>query len=177
MFTTTKTSRTVFCRPIKAVDEDQLRSFFHKLSDHSVYLRYFRKLKSIPQRILQKTADLDYGTDMALVMFAPPDTAHQELVAIAQYIADNHTGIPEIAFQVRDDMQGEGLATFLLERLFAIAKSYGISVLKADVLADNRGMRKVFTNSGVPYTCTTDFGVVSYTFVLNGESEVKNSTT
>ena len=177
MFTTTKTGRTVFCRPIKAVDEDQLRSFFHKLSDHSVYLRYFRKLKSIPQRILQKTADLDYGTDMALVMFAPPDTAHQELVAIAQYIADNHTGIPEIAFQVRDDMQGEGLATFLLERLFAIAKSYGISVLKADVLADNRGMRKVFTNSGVPYTCTTDFGVVSYTFVLNGESEVKNSTT
>ena len=66
-------------------------------------------------------------------------------------------------------MQGEGLATFLLERLFAIAKLYGISVLKADVLADNRGMRKVFAKSGVPYTCTTDFGVVSYTFDLNGE--------
>ena len=63
LFTTTKTGRIVFCRPIKAaVDEDQLRSFFHKLSDRSVYLRYFCKLKSIAQRILQKTPDLDYWT-------------------------------------------------------------------------------------------------------------------
>ena len=35
----TKSGKSVLVRPIKAVDEDGLRNFFHKLSDHSVYLR------------------------------------------------------------------------------------------------------------------------------------------
>jgi len=62
--------RQVLVRPIKAIDEDNLRNFFHQLSDHSVYLRYFRKLRSMPQRILQKTTDLDYTRDMAIVVRA-----------------------------------------------------------------------------------------------------------
>jgi hypothetical protein len=74
---TTKNGKDVFVRPIKAADEDLLRVFFHKLSDHSVYLRYFRKMDSMPQLILQKYADIDYSRDMALiVLWPPPEKGH-----------------------------------------------------------------------------------------------------
>jgi GNAT superfamily N-acetyltransferase len=169
---TTKSGRQVFVRPIKAADIDKLRSFFHKLSDHSVYLRYFRIMKSMPQCILQQTTDVDYSTDMAIVALSPPTGVGvpQELVGIAQWISDIHNhGVPEIAFQVRDDWQGEGLGTYLFSRLVEIARNLGERELKADVLADNRGMNGIFKRSGVPHVRRTDFGVVTYAFDLGEE--------
>lgn len=162
----TKSGKAVLVRPIKAVDEDDLRNFFHKLSDHSVYLRYFRKLKSMPQRILQKTADVDYTNDMAMVVLSPPHAHSHELVAIGQWVSDPRGGVPEIAFQVRDDWQGEGLGTYLFERLASIAKQRGLEKLKADVLSDNKGMNTIFERSEIPYTKQSDFGVITYLFEL-----------
>jgi len=166
LHTTTKSQKQVLVRPIRAVDEDNLRKFFHKLSDHSVYLRYFRKLKSMPQRILQKTSDIDYSSDMTIVVLSPPDAFQHELVGIAQWVSDPRgiCPIPEIAFQVRDDWQGEGLGTYLFRRLIEIANQRGIPRLKADVLSDNKGMNKIFQNSGVLFVRRSDFGVVTYTF-------------
>jgi len=45
--------------------------------------------------------------------------------------------------------------------------------LKADVLADNQGMRHILEHSGVPYKKSSDFGVVSYTFELPEKYEEK----
>lgn len=170
---TTKKQKQVLVRPIKAVDEDNLRNFFHKLSDHSVYLRYFRKLRSMPQRILQKTTDVDYSSDMAIVALSPPDAFQHELVGIAQWVSDpreNGHESPEIAFQVRDDWQGEGLGTFLFRQLLEIARKRGVDKLKADVLADNKGMNGIFQKSGVPFVRRSDFGVITYRFDLVGDS-------
>jgi GNAT superfamily N-acetyltransferase len=124
----------------------------------------------MPQRILQKTADVDYSNDMALVVLSPPDGLQHELVAIGQWVSDPRGGLPEIAFQVRDDWQGEGLGTYLFQRLVEIAKNVGLPKLKADVLADNKGMNIVFQKSGVRYMRRSDFGVMTYTFILETES-------
>lgn len=173
----TKSGKDVLVRPIKPVDEDELRNFFHKLSDHSVYLRYFRRLKSMPQRILQKTADVDYGNDMAIVVLSPPDEYNHELVALGQWVSDprtnggsnNHNnghGIPEMAFQVRDDWQGEGLGSYLFRRLLEIAQKLGVNKLKADVLSDNKGMTTILEKSKFNFRKQSDFGVITYTFDL-----------
>jgi GNAT superfamily N-acetyltransferase len=128
----------------------------------------------MPQRILQKTADVDYSTDMALVVLSPPDAVPNDLVAIGHWVSDPRGGLPEIAFQVRDDWQGEGLGTYLFQRLVEIAKKVGLPKFKADVLADNKEMNAVFENSGVPSSRTSDFGVSTYTFdLLEQESEKK----
>lgn len=172
----TKSGKIVLVRPIKAVDEDILRNFFHKLSDHSVYLRYFRKMKSMPQRILQKTADVDYSTDMAIVVLSPPDHRNHELVALGQWVSDPRGGgIPELAFQVRDDWQGEGLGTFLFQRLLEIAKGVGLSKIKADVLSDNKGMNMILKRSKVPFEKQSDFGVITYTFDLEAKPKSANA--
>jgi len=75
-------------------------------------------------------------------------------------------GIAEIAFQVRDDWQGQGLGMFLFLKLVDIGRAVGMHSFKADVLGDNHGMRRVFSKAGIPYTTSTDFGVVSYKFSL-----------
>jgi GNAT superfamily N-acetyltransferase len=161
---TTKTGRKVLVRPIKPTDEDDLRSFFHNLSDHSIYLRYFRRMKSMPQRILQKTADIDYSRDMAIVVLSPPDAYQHEIVAIAQWMSDpreNGHNYPELAFQVRDDWQGEGLGKYLFQKIMATAKTLGVVKLKADVLASNKAMNAVFEKSGIPLKKGSDFGKVN----------------
>lgn len=167
---TTKNGQVVLVRPIKPVDEDNLRSFFHSLSDQSIYLRYFRRMKSMPQKILQKTADIDYSKDMAIVVLSPPDSHQHAIVGIAQWISNPREGtnrdVPEIAFQVRDDWQGEGLGCFLFRKIMEIAKILNVLKLKADVLADNKRMRKIFENAGIPFVKQSDFGVVTYIFDL-----------
>lgn len=163
----TKQLQQVFIRPIKAVDEDRLRDFFHELSDQNVYMRYFTPLRSLPQKVLKRFSDIDYHKDMALVVLHPPRSAQQEIVGIAQWILDEHDDMPELALQIQDDWQGQGLGKFLFLRLVAIAKSYNIIKFKADVLADNDAMNHVFETAGIPYQKKVELGVYSFVFDLN----------
>jgi GNAT superfamily N-acetyltransferase len=110
---------------------------------------------------------------MAILALSPPDSFQHEMVGIAQWVSDPRglCDIPEIAFQVRDDWQKEGLGSYLFRRLIEIAKMRGIKKLKADVLADNKGMNVIFRKSGVPYVYRSDFGVYTYTFNLEDTKE------
>ncbi|MFT5313977.1 MAG: acyl-CoA hydrolase/RimJ/RimL family protein N-acetyltransferase [Paraglaciecola sp.] len=164
----TTQDREVFIRPIKAADEDRLRNFFHKLSDHNVYMRYFTQIRSLPQKVLKRFSDIDYHKDMALLALYPEQTTHQEIIGIAQWIIDEHDGLPELALQIRDDWQGQGLGRFLFLRLIEIATSYNINKLKADVLANNDAMNRVFETAGIPYQRKTEIGVYTYVFDLIG---------
>lgn len=103
---------------------------------------------------------------MAIVVLSPPDAYNHEIVAIGQWVSDPHGGVPEMAFQVRDDWQGEGLGKFLFRRLIEIARELHIPKLKADVLRDNKSMNNIFERSGMSYLKRSDFGVITYTFDL-----------
>ncbi|MGB9600867.1 MAG: hypothetical protein ACPL7I_09965, partial [Myxococcota bacterium] len=43
---------TVFFRPIKATDEPLEREFFYRLSDETIYFRFFSYLKALPHEKL-----------------------------------------------------------------------------------------------------------------------------
>jgi acyl-CoA hydrolase/GNAT superfamily N-acetyltransferase len=163
----TTLDKEVFVRPIKALDEDHLRDFFHKLTDQNVYMRYFTQMHSLPQKVLKRFSDIDYSKDMALVVIYPTQTAQNEIVGVGQWILDENDNIPEIALQIRDDWQGEGLGKFLFLRSIEMAKSYQIKNLKADVLADNVAMNAVFKNCLIPYKRKVEFGVNRYIFDLS----------
>ena len=167
----TREDKEVFIRPIKAVDEDRLRDFFHKLSDQNVYMRYFTRIRSLPQKVLKRFTDIDYHKDMALLALYPTQSTRQEIVGIAQWMIDEHDGLPELALQIRDDWQGQGLGKFLFLRLIKIARSYNIIKLKADVLANNDAMNRVFETAGIPYQRKTEIGVHTYAFDLSGNND------
>jgi len=162
----TKRLRQVFIRPIKAVDEDRLRDFFHQLSDQNVYMRYFTPIRSLPQKVLKRFSDIDYHKDMALIALYPPQANQQEIVGIGQWIMDEHDSMPELALQIHDNWQGQGLGKFLFLQLVAIARSYNINKFKADLLADNSAMNHVFESAGIPYQKKVELGVYSFVFDL-----------
>ena len=56
----------------------------------------------------------------------------------------------EVAFIVRDDWQGRGVASLLLSHLADAAERAGIEKLVASVHPDNRGMLTVFAHSELP---------------------------
>ncbi|MBF0353365.1 MAG: GNAT family N-acetyltransferase [SAR324 cluster bacterium] len=159
----------VLIRPIKAVDEGHVKDFFHKLSDRSIYMRYFKHIRSLPQLVLQKFTDIDYSRDMALAALYPPEEANHEMVGMAQWVIDTHDGVPEIAFQVLDEWQGQGLGKYLLYRLIEIAQDSGHIKVKADVLCDNTAMNKTFERAGYPFERKAEFGVYSYVFDITGK--------
>jgi RimJ/RimL family protein N-acetyltransferase len=138
-------------RPIRIDDGPELLRLYDKLSNTSLYHRFF----VVPPKDASKAeylAHVDYENQFALVAeFAG------EVVAVARYHRDlARSDHAEVAFTVADTLQGKGIGSLLFERLAKIARSHGVSVFDAEVLKDNVGMVRVFEKSGAPMSRTTD---------------------
>ena len=73
-------------------------------------------------------------------------------------------GPAEIAFVVRDDHQGRGLGSILLEHLAAAARERGVRRFEAEVLAENGQMVRVFRDAGYQVSRAFDEGVLHLEF-------------
>jgi GNAT superfamily N-acetyltransferase len=93
--------------------------------------------------VVQKQwASLDYRQNISIIGLAQKG-GHKEIIAIGSYAKeDDHQ--TEVAFVVREDYQGKGIGSFLLELLEGIAKQNGFSSFSATVLRENSSMLKVF---------------------------------
>ena len=135
--------RTVEFRPLLPSDEFEFRNFFYSLKEETIYLRFFYKMKLFSHEVAQQQwASVDYHQNMSMIGLVQKG-GHQEIVAIGSY-ADDGTGRAEVAFVVREDFQGMGLASHLLPQLESIAKENGFSGFTATVLEENKAMVHVF---------------------------------
>lgn len=133
----------VFFRPIKPTDEPLERDFFYRLSDETIYFRFFSYLKSLPHEKLQHLVNIDYQDEMAIVgIIGPPE--NEEMIGIVRYNRDPADNFAEVAIVVRDDYQNRGIGTFMLKYIAQIAMERGISGFKAQVLATNKKMLRIF---------------------------------
>jgi acetyl coenzyme A synthetase (ADP forming)-like protein len=135
---------TVRVRPIRSDDEARLLGLYERLSDESMYLRFFSPVPAPTAAHLERLTTVDYDAHMALVAQLGDD-----IVAVARY---DRTGDreAEVAFTVQDDQQGRGLGTLLLEHLAVVARSKGITTFVADTLPNNARMLNVFADAGWP---------------------------
>jgi acetyl coenzyme A synthetase (ADP forming)-like protein len=149
---------TVHVRPIRADDGDQLLGLYSRLSDESIYLRFFSPVPPPTERQLEQLTDVDYDERFALVA-----ELGGEMVAVARYIrGDDATA--EVAFTVQDDQHGRGLATVLLEHLAAVAREHGIRRFVAWTMASNSKMLGVFAAAGFDVHRTFDAGTIEVSF-------------
>jgi acetate---CoA ligase (ADP-forming) len=133
---------TVQVRPIRADDERRLLGLYERLSDESLYLRFFSPVPAPTAAQLERLTKVDYDEHMVLVAQLGDD-----IVAVARYDrVDEHEA--EVAFSVQDDQQGRGLGTLLLEHLAVVARSMGITTFCADTLPNNARMLNVFADAG-----------------------------
>jgi acetyltransferase len=139
-------------RPIRPEDEPLMADFQARLSEESVYMRYFRAFElsdRVAHERLTRLCHVDYDRTIALVITRQnPDSDEPEIVAAGRLTRMPDPQEAEFAMLVRDDFQGRGLGTVLLTRLLQVGRDEGIDRVIAYMLATNLGMIKVCKKLG-----------------------------
>jgi acetyl coenzyme A synthetase (ADP forming)-like protein len=162
---------TVHLRPMRRDDADGLLGLFSRLSDESLYLRFFSPVPSPTARDLEHLTDLDDDRRFALVA-----ELGGEFIAVARYgcsAADREEA--EVAFTVADEHQGRGLATVMLEHLAAIARAHGIRRFVAITMQNNTAMLEVFAQTGFEVHRSRSGGVVDVSFDIAPTADSVNA--
>ncbi len=138
-----KNGKTVEFRPLLPSDEFAYRNFFYSLQEKTIYLRFFYKMRSFSHEVVQKHwAMVDYRKNMSIIGLVQKG-GHKEIMAIGSYAMEDEKRA-EVAFVVREDFQGLGIGSHLLEMLEEIAKQNGYREFRASVLRENSMMLHVF---------------------------------
>ena len=141
----------VVIRPIRPEDEPTIVEFHKKLSERSVYLRYFQPLK-FSQRTaherLMRICFIDYNREMALVVERQNEQKQPEIVAVSR-MSKMH-GVPEaeLAALVLDGFQRKGLGSELYRRMLEIARDEKLRKVHSNMLVENIEMRAVCRRLG-----------------------------
>lgn len=152
---TTKSGTDVRIRPIRPEDEPLMVKFHEPLSEHSIYMRYFRAL-NLDQRTaherLTRICFIDYDREMALVATrVSPETGDREIIGVGRLSKTFSGDEAEFALLISDRFQGEGLGSELLRRLLNVARNEEIKKVNAYMLPENRAMRKIAENLGFTF--------------------------
>jgi acyl-CoA hydrolase/GNAT superfamily N-acetyltransferase len=138
-----KNGRTIEFRPLLPSDEFAYRNFFYSLQEKTIYMRFFYRMRSFSHEVVQKHwASVDYHKNMSIIGLVPME-GHKEIVAIGTYAYEKEQRA-EVAFVVREDFQGMGIASYLLGVLEKIAKENHYTHFSASVLRENKAMLQVF---------------------------------
>ncbi len=142
----------VFFRPIRPTDEEMMSDLFYRLSEETIYNRFFHSLKSMPHRDLMHFIHVDFSQEMAIVGIVrdPTRPEHEEIVCIGRYFLDRGTNVAEVSYLVRDDFQKRGIGTDLLKYLARIARESGINGFVAEILPYNTPAIKLVHELGLP---------------------------
>ena len=152
---------TVLIRPARAADFEAVRQMHAEMSPDNVYLRFFSPSKLSAAREARRVTRPPSPDHCALLAWLG-----ERLVGVASYEPAEEPGVAEIAFAVTDDMHGRGVATLLLDHLVSNARLRGLRAFKAQTLAANAAMLRVFANAGLAASRRFVDGVIEITFPL-----------
>jgi RimJ/RimL family protein N-acetyltransferase len=147
-------------RAIRPEDARPLVEFHRALSEETIHFRYFSGLTELPPLIVRRFTEVDFARDMVLVA-----ELGQRIIALASYHRGREpSDTAEVAFVVADEHQGRGLGTLLLERLAELGRERGVIRFRADTLAGNRAMLRVFRDAGFELSREPERGIVHLRF-------------
>ncbi len=123
-------SRRVIIRGICPEDRDKLLDFYNKLSDETIYTRFFsiiRYFDPYVERLVSKSGILGVVAE---------DVETGEIVGVAELILEKN-GVAEGGIVILESMQGRGLGSTIARVMRDIARSFGIKRVYGYILADN----------------------------------------
>jgi len=154
--------RNVELRLISPDDAHRLAAFHERLSAETIRRRYFTPHPVLSPDEIHRFTHVDGEERLAVVA-----VLDDEIVGVGRYESLPGTGDAEVAFVVRDDVQGQGIGTRLVERIRDEAAAHGKRRLVAETLPENTAMRRAFRHLGPEVTQVFRGGVVEVVIPLN----------
>ena len=168
---TSKDGTPLTIRPIRPEDESMMVAFHQRLSESSVYLRYFH-LVNLSQRTaherLTRICFIDYDREIAFVAEREVGpSGGSEILGVGRLSRKHGTNDAEMAILVSDDFQHRGLGTELSRRLVDIARRKKVERITADILTENRAMQTICERLGFRLSYQAEDGTVKAEIRLN----------
>jgi acetyltransferase len=171
MTTMTKRDRYVQIRHMALDDTPLLVDLFHQMSPETRRLRFLSPLPDLPDDFVLREAThlatINPLTQAALI--ATVEEAGQEhAIGVARLAAANADMLAaEFAIVIRDDYQGEGLGTKLLDLIIQVAMVRGLKELYGLTLAENEGIQRLMRKVGLPVHTHVSHGEMTLTIELS----------
>jgi GNAT superfamily N-acetyltransferase len=134
-----------------------LQRFHHRLSERSIYLRFFAAKPELSDRKAGYFTNVDGINRFALVGVEPQHP--EEIIGVVSFDREGDTERAEYAAAVEDRWQGKGLGLALTRRLIEAALKRGIRVLTGVVLFENRRMLNLLRDLGLPEKVRYEDGI------------------
>ncbi len=161
---TMKDGTPVTMRPIRPEDEPLIIKFHERLSERSVYLRYFQPLKLSTRTAherLTRICFIDYDREMALVAeHRDPASGEKQVLGVTRLSKIHGTDSAESAVVILDEFQHHGLGTELVRRSIEVARAEKLKKVISNILPENFEMRAVCQRLGFSLTHDVEDGVV-----------------
>jgi GNAT superfamily N-acetyltransferase len=146
-------------RAIRPDDRERLHDHFKSMSEQSIYFRFMGLKRDLYPDDLKRLTELDFKNHVGLVATVS-ENGRERIIGVGRYICGSDPHRAEVAFAVRDEFQGHGIGTMLLQHLSLIADANGVAEFEADVLGENRAMLEMFAHNGFESHNSLDSGVV-----------------
>ena len=158
----------VTVRALRAADREKVANAIRELDRESIYMRLFSYRNQLTESALDRVMHFDSDSEVVLVV-TRGSGADEIVIGSGRYVAGpagQGARSAEVAFMVEEDYHGLGIASRLLKHLAEVARSRGIAMLDATVLAENKAMLSVFARSGLPMRKRNEGGEVCVTLTL-----------
>jgi acetyltransferase len=157
-------------RPIRAEDEPLMIKFHERLSDRSVYLRFFQGV-ALHQRTthdrLTRICFIDYDREIALVAERrDPQTQERQIIALGNLTRMHRGNDAEVAVITSDDYHGRGLGSEMLRRLLRVARDERFERIVATTLPENQQMCAMLKRLGFQVSINLDDNLVEAELAL-----------
>lgn len=160
-------------RPLSPADERKLQEFFYSHTKETLMMRYNHHATQMTRENACKLVSVNQHKDLALC-FTQKIYLEEVIHAVGRYYFIESNNSAEVAFVIRENKRGKGMASTLLAEMIKVARKRKIDKLVACVRRDNAPMLKVFESSGFIRGYSQEMDEVDLTLALeHNENEIK----
>ncbi|HET7755929.1 MAG TPA: GNAT family N-acetyltransferase, partial [Steroidobacteraceae bacterium] len=160
--------RPVLLRPIRPEDAPRHRAFLARVDPQDMYMRFFRRVRELPEADIAHFTQIDYDRAMAFVAVAGDGAGSGDILGVARAHADPDNVAAEFAVLVRSDLKRHGLGSVLMQKLIRYCRARGTRELRGTVLAANTAMLELSRLLGFSARASRD-DVVEVVLDLQGQ--------
>ncbi len=151
-----------------------LQRFHHRLSERSIYLRFFAAKPELSDREAGYFTNLDGINRFALVALDPERP--EEIIGVVSFDREGTSDRAEYAAEVEDRWQGRGLGMALTRHLIEAALKRGVRTLTGIVLPENKRMLHLLRDLGLPERLRYEDGTDYVEIDLSPQQNPSDST-